>query len=77
MNDVNLKIGDYIQLPDELKLSAKTLFNFGKIENITGDQIIEVILVDDNDVSRQRLHLTLERTRRTFSFLLYDVHYYT
>ena len=75
MNNIRLKVGDYIQLPKELKSNAKTLFNFGKIESITADQIIEVGLVDDNEVNRQRLHSTLERTGLTFSFFLYDIHY--
>lgn len=76
MSDIKLKKGDFIKLPDELKSSAKTLFDYGKIENIIGDEkIIEVVLVDDNEVNRQRLHSGLERKGRTFSFLQYDIHY--
>lgn len=76
MSDIKLKIGDYLKLPDDLKSSAKTLFNYGKIKDISGDeQIIEVILIDDIEVDRQRLHSTIERRGRTFSFLQYDIHY--
>lgn len=76
MSDIKLKIGDYLKLPDDLRSSAMTLFNYGKIKDISGDeQIIEVILVNDIEVNPQSLHSTIERKGRTFSFLQYDIHY--
>lgn len=72
---MELKQGDFIKLPEELKTMAKTSFEYGKIEKISGDQVIEVVLVEEGDVNNQRLHLKIERKGRTFSFLLYDIHY--
>lgn len=72
---MELKQGDYIKLPEELKAIAKTSFDYGKIEKIIGNQIIEVILVEEGDVNKLRLHLKIEKKGLTFSFLLYDIHY--
>jgi hypothetical protein len=70
----NLMIGDYIQLPKELKESAKTTYEFGEIIDIK-ENIIDLYLVDEKEVNKSRLHLNIDRDARTFCLHHYDIHY--
>lgn len=69
-----LKTGDFIKLPEELKKSAKTEFEYGKVEGING-QIIDLYLVDVKDVNKNRLHSSIQNDALTFCLHHYDIFY--
>lgn len=71
---IKLKTGDFIKLPEELKKSAKTEFEYGKVKGSNG-QIIDLYLVDEKDVNKNRLHSNIERDALTFCLHHYDIHY--
>jgi hypothetical protein len=69
-----LKIGDFIKLPNEVKESARTEYEYAEIEKIDENgKIINLYFVDEKDVKKNRLHSPIEKEGRTFCLHHYDI----